>query len=38
MIVRSGVAKVTIERGTRRHDKVPFLDGVIVALSLPLYP
>lgn len=38
MVVRSGSAKVSIEEGRRREETVPALQGVIVALSLPLYP
>jgi hypothetical protein len=38
MIVRSGNAKVAITARGRTHTEVPQLPGVIVALSLPLYP
>jgi hypothetical protein len=38
MVVRSGTAKVTLEAERRIHEDVPYLPGVIVALSLPLYP
>lgn len=38
MIVRSGTSKVSIESERKREEKVPFLDGVLVALDLPLYP
>lgn len=38
MIVRSGRGKVEIEGAARREVAVPYLPGVIVALSLPLYP
>jgi hypothetical protein len=38
MIVRSGAAKVTIDAAGRREQTVPPLPGVIVAMSLPLYP
>jgi anti-sigma regulatory factor (Ser/Thr protein kinase) len=38
MIVRSGTAKVTLEADDSIHEVVPYLPGVIVALSLPLYP
>ncbi len=38
MVVRSGTAKVTLDAGHQIHDVVPYLPGVIVALSLPLYP
>lgn len=38
MVVRSGNAKVAIHPGERSEATVPALAGVIVALSLPLYP
>lgn len=38
MTVRSGTAKVSLDSAGRRHETVPLLPGVIVALSLPLYP
>jgi len=38
MVVRSGSAKVSIEEDRRHEETVPALGGVIVALSLPLYP
>jgi hypothetical protein len=38
MIVRSGTAKVTIDAAGPREETVPSLPGVIVAMSLPLYP
>ena len=38
MVVRSGIAKVSITSEGYRDDAVPRLPGVIVALSLPLYP
>jgi hypothetical protein len=38
MILRSGNAKLSITARGRRHTQVPRLPGVIVALSLPLYP
>jgi hypothetical protein len=38
MIVRSGAARVSITDTGRVPESVPFLPGVIVALSLPLYP
>jgi hypothetical protein len=38
MVVRSGNARVTITADGRTNATVPFLPGVIVALSLPLYP
>jgi hypothetical protein len=38
MVLRSGSAKVSIEAGRKHEEAVPGLPGVIVALSLPLYP
>jgi len=38
MVVRSGAAKVSITPAGRQRVVVPRLPGVIVALSLPLYP
>jgi hypothetical protein len=38
MIIRSGEARVAISAEGHTHEAVPFLPGVIVALSLPLYP
>jgi hypothetical protein len=38
MIVRSGDARVSITAAGKADEVVPFLPGVIVALSLPLYP
>ncbi|MGI8461976.1 MAG: ATP-binding protein [Solirubrobacterales bacterium] len=39
MVVRSGAGKVTIDNaGERRREAVPNIPGVMVALSLPLYP
>jgi hypothetical protein len=38
MLVRSGDARVSITSEGRQDDAVPYLPGVIVALSLPLYP
>lgn len=38
MVVRSGAGKVTITEQGRTDASVPFIPGVIVALSLPLYP
>jgi hypothetical protein len=38
MIVRSGDALVEIDGAGKKNRKVPALPGVIVALSLPLYP
>ncbi len=38
MVIRSGSAKVSIEEHRRHQETVPALRGVIVALSLPLYP
>jgi hypothetical protein len=38
MIVRSGEARVSITGAGRVDESVPFLPGVVVALSLPLYP
>lgn len=39
MIVRSGAGKVTVgDDGKSDEEEVPYLQGVIVALSLPLYP
>lgn len=38
MIVRSGEARVSITAAGQIGEPVPFLPGVIVALSLPLYP
>lgn len=38
MIVRSGAAKVCIDQGDREETTVAPLPGVVVALSLPLYP
>lgn len=38
MVVRSGTGRVSITAAGRDSESVPFLPGVIVALSLPLYP
>lgn len=38
MVIRSGSAKVSLAEGRRHTEAVPVLQGVIVALSLPLYP
>lgn len=38
MVVRSGTGKVTIDVGGTIEEIVPPIPGVIVALSLPLYP
>lgn len=38
MVVRSGTARVSITESGRDEQSVPFLPGVIVALSLSLYP
>jgi hypothetical protein len=38
MVVRSGTARVSIESGAKHEETVAALPGVIVALSLPLYP
>lgn len=38
MVVRSGAARVSITDAGRVEELVPFLPGVVVALSLPLYP
>lgn len=38
MVVRSGTGRVSITAAGQDHESVPFLPGVIVALSLPLYP
>ncbi|MEA2231283.1 MAG: hypothetical protein QOD83_1099 [Solirubrobacteraceae bacterium] len=38
MVVRSGTARVSISGEGRVEELVAFLPGVIVALSLPLYP
>jgi hypothetical protein len=38
MVVRSGTSRVSITETGRAHEPVPFIPGVIVALSLPLYP
>lgn len=38
MVVRSGEARVSITAEGRTIEQVPLLPGVIVALSLPLYP
>jgi len=38
MVIRSGSARVSITEAGRERDLVPYLPGVIVALSLPLYP
>jgi hypothetical protein len=38
MVVRSGTAKVSITANERQTSRVTDLAGVIVALSLPLYP
>lgn len=38
MVVRSGTGRVTITEAGRTNASVPFLPGVVVALSLPLYP
>lgn len=38
MVVRSGAGKVTLDGASRHSERVPELPGVIVALSLPLYP
>jgi hypothetical protein len=38
MLVRTGTARATINASGRTEQSVPFLPGVIVALSVPLYP
>lgn len=38
MVVRSGDAKVSITAEGRTTEVVPFMPGVVVGLSLPLYP
>jgi len=38
MVVRSGSARVSITDGGRTYEDVPSLPGVVVAVSLPLYP
>jgi hypothetical protein len=38
MVVRSGTGRVSITESGRTQQTVPHLPGVIVALSLPLYP
>lgn len=38
MVVRSGSGKVTLDASGRHSERVQALPGVIVALSLPLYP
>jgi hypothetical protein len=38
MVVRSGTARVSITVEGQVAEQVPFLPGVIIALSLPLYP
>lgn len=38
MIVRSGEARVSITETRRVDEQVPYLPGVLVALSFPLYP
>lgn len=38
MVVRSGTARVSITHDGQTEECVPHLPGVIVALSLPLYP
>jgi hypothetical protein len=38
MIVRSGTAKVVVTESGQTAEAVPFMPGVMVALSLPLYP
>jgi len=38
MVVRSGTARVSITDAGLIEESVPFLPGVVVALSLPLYP
>jgi len=36
LVVRSGATKVTLESGPAGSERVPFLDGTIVCMSLPL--
>jgi len=38
MVIRSGTARVMLDAGGKTYEEVPYLPGVIVALSLPLYP
>jgi hypothetical protein len=38
MIVRSGAGKVSVTSERKREETVPHIDGVLVALDVPLYP
>ena len=38
MVIRSGTGKISIDAGGREEDTVAALPGVVVGLSLPLYP